>query len=380
MDAIIERLMIATAADAALIRLQHKDGKFYWATQRGFPDYYLKAAGTPPPGSALEYVFNTGEPVLAPDIAADPRLKGKVQLKAGLLSCAMLPLKIQNEPRGILHLASRQLGYFDESQREQLMVIARQMGIALENREHYDNLMASRDELAKALKIKDEFLSVMSHELRTPLNVVMGYTTLVLDGLLGEVNPWQKEALDKVMTRANDQLAIINSMLCAISFEAGRAKAESRPVNLAEFLNHLRREYIVPEDKKLIFNWDYSPSLPTVTVDSGKLKQILANLIDNAIKFSHEGNVTVSASHIPDVDTVEFKVSDTGIGIAKETLPMIFEKFYQVDSSETRPYGGVGLGLHVAKKFAELLGGKVEAESVPGKGSTFTITIPCGRR
>jgi len=377
MDAIIERLMEATGADAALIRLQNKEGGFDWATQRGFPDDYLKAAGTPPPDSALEWVFNTGEPVLAPDIASDPRLKGKVQLQAGLHSCAMLPLKIGNEPRGILHLASRQLGYFNEGQKEQLMAIARQMGIALENREHYDSLRASRDELAKAVKIKDEFLSVMSHELRTPLNVVMGYTTMVKDGILGEINPEQEKALQKVMNRARDQLAMITSILQVTQMEAGRARAECSEVELGDLLGEIRSSFDVFPDKEITLHWDYPSDLPVVTTDREKLKYILQNLVHNAIKFTDNGHVTVSARYVQGAERVEFKVADTGIGILEEKIPMIFEMFHQIDSSETRLHEGVGLGLYIVKKYTELLGGTVEVESKPGQGSTFTVTIAC---
>ena len=376
MDTIIERLMEATGADAALIRLQNKEGGFDWVSPRGFPDDYLKAAASPPPNSALEWVFNTGEPILASDIASDPRLKGKVQLQAGLRSCAMLPLKIDNEVGGILHLASRELGRFEEEQKEQLMAIARQMGIALENRNYYETLRASRDELANAVKVKDEFLGIVSHELRTPLNLVMGYTEMVLEGHLGEVNSQQKDALRKVLNRANGQLDMINSILYTTSLEAGKVQVESRSVKLADFLHQLQSNYVLPPDKELILNWDYPSSLPMVTADDGKLKQILQNLIDNAVKFTDKGHVTVSARDIPETNTVEFKVSDTGIGIPNEKLPIIFEKFYQVDSSETRLYGGVGLGLHIVQKFTELLQGKLEVESEPGKGSTFTVTIP----
>jgi signal transduction histidine kinase len=111
--------------------------------------------------------------------------------------------------------------------------------------------------------------------------------------------------------------------------------------------------------------------------DGEKLRHILENLINNAVKFTDQGNVTISARYNPKAKAVEFKVADTGIGIEKEMLPSIFEIFRQADSSETRSYGGVGIGLYIVKKFAELLGGKIDATSEPGKGSIFTVTIPC---
>ncbi len=387
MDGIIERLTQATGADAALIRLHDKDkGSLYWASQRGFPDYYLKAVESPPQGSSLEQVFNSGEPIIVSDIASDLRLKGKVQLQVGLRSCAMLPLKVHNEVQGIVHLASRQLGYFDEEQRDHLMAIARQLGIALENKQLFDNLKASRDKLDRANKVKDEFLSVMSHELRTPLSVVMGYTGLIKEGTLGAVNEQQKEALQKVMTRAADQLNMIDDIMQTTQLEARGVSAHREFVDLCDLLDKLKSDYEIRADKKDIrLNWRYPAAAMSISTDGAKLKQILQNLINNGLKFTDEGSVTVSVRITADKSNpqsptqprfVEFTVADTGIGIPKEAQDSIFHKFHQVDSSETRLYGGVGLGLYIVKNFTDLLGGTVEVDSEPGKGSTFTIKIP----
>ena len=232
-------------------------------------------------------------------------------------------------------------------------------------------------ELERANKMKTEFLSIMSHELRTPLSVVMGYAGMVKDRLLGEINSEQEKALETVIRRAIDLLTMINSILYATSLEAQAMKAESREVSLSDFLIDLRSTYEVPSSKGLILIWDYPSELLVVKTDSGKLRHILQNLINNAIKFTDSGSVKISARYFRETKTVEFKVADSGIGIPKEKLPTIFEMFRQVDSSETRLYGGVGLGLYIVKRFTELLGGKVEVESELGKGSTFTVTISC---
>ena len=155
---------------------------------------------------------------------------------------------------------------------------------------------------------------------------------------------------------------------------------------------------MAPINKELTLDWDYPSELPVIKTDSGKLKQILQNLIDNALKFTGKGSVTVSAritegskqkaegssEILPTVDRllptggkwVEFKVVDTGVGIPQDYMPFIFDKFRQADSSETRLYGGVGMGLYIVKKFAELLGGTIEVESEPGLGSIFIVTLP----
>ena len=403
---IIERLVEATGADAALIRLEDKaSGDLIQVSQRGYPDYYLKTVAAAPPSGAASWVYMHGEPIIAPDIAAESRLKGKVQLQVGFRSCALLPLKVHQEVRGIIHLSSRKLGYFDEEQRDHLMAIARQMSIALENRDLFDNLKASRDDLERANRVKDEFLSVMSHELRTPLNVVMGYTAMIKDRLLGDINPQQEAALDKVIRRGNDQLAMIGNILQATAAESEKIKLDIHEVNLGDFLADLRSAYDVPIYKDLAFNWNYPSDLPVIKTDDGKLKQILQNLIDNAAKFTEKGTIIISArielatgnqlrnsnfeirnQSLPPRSTeahdrshafVEFKVADTGVGIPPDALPLIFDKFRQADSSETRLFGGVGMGLYIVKKFAELLGGTIEVESEPDKGATFTLLIPC---
>lgn len=231
--------------------------------------------------------------------------------------------------------------------------------------------------LLRANKAKDEFLSVMSHELRTPLNVIVGYTGMIKDGLLGEINEEQQRALDKVVTRSDDLLKMIAEILQATSLEAGAVGVEVEEVSLARLLDDLKSNYEVSVKEDLSFAWDYPLELPTVRTDGEKLKHILQNLINNAIKFTERGQVTISARYNPKAKAVEFKVADTGIGIQRELLPLIFEMFRQADSSETRSYGGVGMGLYIVKKFTELLGGKIEAASEPGKGSTFSVTIPC---
>ena len=378
MAGIVERLMEATGADAALIRLWDKQtGDYLINGHRGFADEYLERVKASHVAGAVKWVVEHGEPIIAPDIASEPRFKGKVQLKQGLRSCAVLPLKVENEVRGIFHIASRKLGYFDEEQKHHLTAIARQMGIALENKELFDNLRASRDELEKANKIKDDFLSVMSHELKTPLVVVIGYAELLKNGVIGELNHEQQEALERVLGSAGEQLNIINNLLETIQLEANAIVATYELVDVEDLIETLKLEHdsrANKKDVKLVCSHSAAPF--QITTDPVKLKQILQNLINNAIKFTDRGSVTISARKVANGKKVEFQVSDTGIGIPKEMQEVIFEKFYQLDSTDTRRYGGVGLGLHIVKKLTEFLHGEVQVESEPGKGSTFTVRIP----
>ena len=189
---------------------------------------------------------------------------------------------------------------------------------------------------------------------------------------------------------------MITSILQATQADAGTLKVDLEEVSLSVFLDDLKSNYQVLSGKELNLNWDYAAELPVVKTDGMKLKQILQNLIDNAIKFTQKGTVTISAqvkeqaiekrpqpaeapphaSRLAPHAIIEFKVADTGTGIPKEHLPIIFDKFRQIDSSETRVYGGAGLGLYLVKRFTEMLGGDVQVESEVGRGSTFTLSLP----
>jgi signal transduction histidine kinase len=288
-----------------------------------------------------------------------------------------IPLIAKDEVLGVISFYTKEEHEFSNEEIEFLSTLATQAAIAIHNSQLYEEMKNLAGDLARSNRVKDEFLSVMSHELRTPLSVVVGYTGMIKDRMLGEINEEQEKALEKVIGQAKDQLTLISGILQATQLEAEGVKVERREISLRDFLNDLRSSYEVPLGKELTLKWDYPSDFPVVQTDSEKLKQILQNLINNAIKFTEKGNVTISARHIPEAKAVEFKVADTGIGIPKEALPAIFEKFRQADSSETRLYGGVGLGLYIVKRFTELLGGKVEVESEEGKGSTFTVKIPC---
>jgi signal transduction histidine kinase len=239
-----------------------------------------------------------------------------------------------------------------------------------------DEIRRQAAALERSNKVKDEFLSVVSHELRTPLSAVMGYATLMQDGALGEIQPQQWNALRVIGNQTKDLLSMINSILEATKIGAGSVAMEQQEVDLNALLEEIRQTYDIPLDKDLAFVWDYGDHLPRVRTDRGKLKQILQNLINNAIKFTDRGQVTLSARYSPETATVEFQVTDTGIGIPMDIQPLIFDRFRQADSSDTRRHGGVGLGLYIVSTLTKLLGGTVRVESTPGNGSTFTVRLP----
>jgi len=230
-------------------------------------------------------------------------------------------------------------------------------------------------ELEKANRLKSEFLASMSHELRTPINALIGYASLMLDRIYGELTPRQEEGLSRIQGAAQHLLALINDILDLAKIEAGRMPLHLDDVTLADIVTEISQQ-IEPlvTKKSLTFNVEM-PSTPlTLHTDRTKVKQILLNLLSNAVKFTHHGGIWVTISR--DEEDLRFDVRDTGIGIRPSDLESIWEDFRQVDQSRTREFGGTGLGLSITRKLVDALGGHVFAESVFGKGSTFTVVLP----
>ncbi len=241
----------------------------------------------------------------------------------------------------------------------------------------FHTLKRQAAELEKSNKTKDEFLGIVSHELRTPLNVILGYVRLLQEGALGELNEEQSRALNTVAKHSQDLLEMIESIVEATQIQAGAVRIENRPVDLASLFEVLRSRYdMLPRGEAVTLSWFCAPDLPQLETDQAKLMRVLQNLINNAIKFTDQGYIAVSASYLLEQSMVEFRIEDTGIGIPQESQPFVFEMFRQLDSSKTREYGGIGLGLYIVKQLATLIGATVVVNSEPGRGSTFTVTVP----
>jgi signal transduction histidine kinase len=230
-------------------------------------------------------------------------------------------------------------------------------------------------ELEKANRLKSEFLASMSHELRTPINALIGYASLMLDRIYGELTPRQEEGLNRIQGAAQHLLALINDILDLAKIEAGRMPLHLDDVTLGEIMTEIS-DQIEPlvKKKSLSFNVGMPTGGLMLHTDRTKVKQILLNLLSNAVKFTHQGGIWVTISR--DEDDLRFDVRDTGIGIRPSDLDSIWEDFRQVDQSRTREFGGTGLGLSITRKLVDALGGHVFAESVFGKGSAFTVILP----
>lgn len=252
---------------------------------------------------------------------------------------------------------------------------------AVNSAELYEEMAVLATDLSSSGEAKSGFLGVIAHELRTPLSVIAGYAEMLRDKGLGKINYEQQKALDKVIGQSKNLLAIINAILQMARIEAEEARVKEAEVDLVSLLDELKLTYGAPLNKELELVWDYPRNLPAIKTDSEKLKWILLSLIGNAVKFTEKGLVAVSVRCLNGAGAdesrpIEFEVTDTGIGIGKQFLPFIFEKFRQADSSNARHYGGMGIGLYVAKRFTDILGGVIEARSELGKGSIFRVVLP----
>jgi PAS domain S-box-containing protein len=230
-------------------------------------------------------------------------------------------------------------------------------------------------ELARANRLKSEFLASMSHELRTPLNAVLGHTSLLLDRLFGDVTAQQIDSLERIRAAGQHLQALIDDILDLAKIEAGKMPLHVEEIPLAEVITEVAQQLEPMVRKKgLDATYRVAEEGMLVHTDRTKLKQILLNLLSNAVKFTHVGWVRLEALRTD--DHVRITVSDSGIGIKTEHLDAIWEDFRQIDQSRTREFGGTGLGLSITRKLLERLGGGVQVESGYGVGTTFTVWLP----
>jgi len=236
-------------------------------------------------------------------------------------------------------------------------------------------LQSANQELARANKLKSEFLANVSHELRTPLSAIIGFSQILLDGIDGPVNEEQLQDITQVNKSGQSLLSLINQILDLSKIEAGKMELSLERVELPVLISAVL-DSISPlaQEKGLRIDTRFPPGLPAVEGDAARLKQILINLLSNAVKFTDRGHIEVIAQ--PSGRMVRIAVKDTGIGISREAQKLIFDEFVQGDGSSTRRHGGTGLGLSIVRKLVEMHGGAITVISEPGMGSTFTFTVP----
>ncbi len=247
------------------------------------------------------------------------------------------------------------------------------------NQQRIKAMQMAVDAAEKANMLKSQFLANTSHDLRTPLNAIIGYTEIMMGGMAGEFTPHQKRMHENIHTSAQRLLGLINDILNLAKIESGMIDVTSSTASPQKIVNDIVETMQSLAQKKHIYLktvcLDDAP--PVVVIDVGKVQQIVSNLVGNAIKFTHEEGVTVEIGGTADVAEWRLRVIDKGIGMPPDAVTYIFEKFRQVDGTDSKRYEGTGLGLAIVKSLVDLLNGRIEVETELGKGTIFTVTLPC---
>ena len=324
-----------------------------------------------------DFLLSTQRSTQARMTLTDPRTMSSlpVEVVAG---------KILNERGEPIAVVSALHDLRQQVENERLYEELKRLNLDLEDRiraatahleEQNAQLLWQAHEVEKANRLKSEFLASMSHELRTPINAIVGYAALLLESMFGPLTDQQKDALERTRAAADHLRALIDDILDLAKIEAGKMQFMLEELSLADVVRETSQQMEpMIRRKSLSYTVDIGDATPAIVSDRTKLKQILLNLLSNAMKFTTRGGVSVVVR--PHAMGVRIDVNDTGIGIRPEHLSVIWEDFRQVDQSRTREFGGTGLGLSITRKLVERLGGSISVESIVGVGTTFTVMLP----
>ena len=239
-------------------------------------------------------------------------------------------------------------------------------------------LKQEKEKAENLAKLKSEFLNQVSHELRTPLAVIIGYIECITDGLYGEIEPKHHEILQVVAKQSTHLKNMIDQILIFSRLEAGKQPIRIEEIQLTKVINDLKDTFeFLCRQKGIELCWELTRDPLPIHSDATRLKEVISNLLQNAVKYTDRGSITVRSKKMPTQDSVSVEVQDTGMGISEQHLTNIFEPFMQVHKTSTEnSRGGIGLGLSIVKKHLEQMGGTISVESELGKGSIFRIILP----
>jgi signal transduction histidine kinase len=323
-------------------------------------------------------VVATGQPMRVGNVTLEPKY---ISVDPGVRSELCVPIKIGERVLGVLDVESHEIDAFSKSDEHLLQALGSQVAISLERIRLLDGAQQRADELANTLKqqeqlarLRDEFIQNVSHEFRTPLSIVSGYTEILNSGEFGPLPDAYKQPVGIIAKRVSLLSKLVEDLTSLLDLQAH--KGDFTKVRMADVIQPMYAGFRTRAlTDRVEFNMQMEEGLPSIHGEETLLRKAIDNLVDNAIKFTPpDGQVHIRIA--AENGSVILEVRDTGIGIPADELDRVFERFYQVDGSSTRRFGGTGLGLALVKEIVELHGGEISVNSEVGKGSTFQIRFP----
>ena len=390
-------------AESGAVTLVVEEGRFLRVTAASGPLESIVGLLIPMDGSLLGWAVSQDSSVVSDDMNADPRSYHPPNIPVSMTSVAIIPLRSGGVPIGTVSVYNRRDRQpFSDHDVRLLQILGDQVVVGLDRasvlQESRRNELALRTknlELQRATQLKSEFLANMSHELRTPLNAIIGFSDLILQGGVGELSSQQREFTEAVLRNGKHLLSLINSALDLSKIEAGRMTLSLGATDLREaIVDAVADTASLRTAKRQECTVELDSASLAIVADGGRIRQILFNLLSNASKFTPVGaRISLAAvrtrarlrqpsdragdkGRFAAQEVVWVAVADEGTGIKPEDMPKLFQEFSQVDSSSSRRSQGTGLGLALCKKFVEMHGGTIGADSIFGKGSAFWFLLP----
>ncbi|MCS6995056.1 MAG: GAF domain-containing sensor histidine kinase [Anaerolineales bacterium] len=360
---------------ASILLYDEKRNRLFFAAATGSDPKKLAQIPVPLDGSLAGTIFREEQAILLNDVRQDPRHYGAVgqQIDFQPRSLLGVPMKIKEKGVGVLEALNKRQGDFSPEDVKLLSVVASQAAIAIHNAQLIRALQKAYEDISETDRLKSNFLALASHELRTPLGIIIGYASFLQESNLPDVT----ENAERVLAAATQMRSIIESMTSLHLLQARGLTFKPRVVPVQQVLRAAYEEMrAIAEEMRHSVVLQLPPQSLLVTADPDKLTPAFVNILNNAIRFTPPGGqITISA--VNRGGSVLVSVSDTGIGIAPEHLTKIFQEFYQVEPHTTRRFGGLGIGLTIAKGLIETQGGRIWAESEGlGKGTTLRVVLP----